>query len=140
MTGITRSRAAEVVAQYFGTIKEYQGGVYDAYTVPDTRLREWKVMSDASIDCQRKNCGRRVSADRSYSVELVSPICYYDDIPTVQELVRKLRAADAFINPSCSVHIHENHERQRGMGRRWRDYPVGAILHVWRQSSFAASL
>lgn len=108
MTGITRSRAAEVVAQYFGTRKEYQGGVYDAYTVPDTRLREWRIMSDASIDCQRKNCGRRVSADRSYSVELVSPICYYDDIPIVQELLRKLRAADAFINLSCSVHIHIN--------------------------------
>ena len=108
MTGITRSRATEVLAEYFGTRAAHPGGGYDTYTVSDTRLREWKLMSDASIDCQRKNCGRRLSADRSYSVELVSPICQYDDIATVQELVRKLRSAGAFINPSCSVHIHIN--------------------------------
>ncbi|WP_166083239.1 amidoligase family protein [Erysipelothrix anatis] len=108
MTGITRSRAAEVIAEYFGTAREYEGSYYDAYFAKDSSGRKWKVMSDASIDCQRKEGRRRVSADRSYSVELVSPICKYADIETVQELVRKLRGAGAFVNSSCGIHIHIN--------------------------------
>ena len=108
MTGITRSRAADVIAEYFGTTKEYEGSYYDAYFAKDTIGQKWKVMSDGSIDCQRKEGRRKISADRSYSVELVSPICQYRDIETVQELVRKLREAGAFVNSSCGIHIHIN--------------------------------
>lgn len=108
MTGITRSRAADVIAEYFGTTKEYEGSYYDAYFAKDTVGRKLKVMSDGSIDCQRKEGRRKISADRSYSVELVSPICQYKDIETVQELVRKLREAGAFVNSSCGIHIHIN--------------------------------
>ncbi|WP_313560066.1 amidoligase family protein [Ruminiclostridium cellobioparum] len=108
MTGITRGRAAEVIAEYFGTAREYEGTYYDVYFAKDTSGRKWKVMSDASIDCQRRERRRKVSADRSYSVELVSPICQYADIETVQELIRKLREAGAFVNSSCGIHIHIN--------------------------------
>lgn len=108
MTGITRRRAAEVIAEYFGTTPRYEGTYYDASQVPDRRGRKWKVMSDGSIDCQRRDGRRKVFADGSYSVELVSPICQYGDIETVQELVRKLRDAGAFVNKSCGIHIHIN--------------------------------
>ena len=108
MTGLTRSRAAEVIAEHFGTTKEYEGSFYDAYFARDTTGRKWKVMSDGSLDCQRKEGRRKVSADRNYSVELVSPICQYKDIETVQELIRKLREAGAFVNSSCGIHIHIN--------------------------------
>jgi hypothetical protein len=37
-------------------------------------------------------------------VELVSPICRYEDIETIQEIVRKLRAAGAIANASCGIH------------------------------------
>lgn len=108
MTGLTRSRAAEVIAEHFGTTKEYEGSFYDAYFARDTTGRKWKLMSDGSLDCQRKEGRRKVSADRNYSVELVSPICQYGDIETVQELIRKLREAGAFVNSSCGIHIHIN--------------------------------
>jgi len=108
MTGITRSRAAEVIAEYFGTASQYDGDGYDAYSAKDTEGRKWKVMSDGSIDCQRKEGRRKISADRNYSAELVSPICQYKDIETVQELIRKLREAGAFVNSSCGIHIHIN--------------------------------
>lgn len=107
-TGLTRFRAAEVVAEHFGTRAVHIGGSYDEYHVPDSQGRKWKLVSDGSIDCQKKEGRRRVSADRSYSVELVSPICNYEDIETVQELVRKLRSAGSLINPSCGIHIHVN--------------------------------
>ena len=39
-------------------------------------------------------------------MEMVSPICKYEDIPTIQELVRKLRTAGAKVNDSCGIHVH----------------------------------
>ncbi|GHU75084.1 hypothetical protein FACS1894188_05150 [Clostridia bacterium] len=48
-----------------------------------------------------------MSANQDYSVELVSPILtYYEDIKTVQELVRRLRKAGGFTNSSYGIHIH----------------------------------
>lgn len=105
MTGITRSMAAKVIAGYFNTTATHVGGVYDAYTVRDGDDRQWKVVSDASLRCTDRN-GR--GASKLYAVEFVSPICHYEDIETIQELVRKLRAAGARVNSSCGIHVHVN--------------------------------
>lgn len=103
MTGIPRKRAAKVIAAYFDTHEVYDGGIYDAYHVTDGQGRKWKVVSDASIHPAARD-GR--SASTLYKVEVVSPICYYEDIETIQELVRKLRHAGACVNRSCGIHIH----------------------------------
>lgn len=103
MTGLTRAAAARIIAGYFGTDACHVGGGYDAYTVRDTTGRQWKVMSDASIRCQN---GNNRTAGSQYSVEVVSPICQYGDIETIQEIVRKLRAGDAKVNSSCGIHVH----------------------------------
>ena len=63
------------------------------------------MVSDSSLTCTDRN-GR--SAGRLYAVEFVSPICHYEDIETIQELVRKLRAAGARVNSSCGIHVHIN--------------------------------
>ena len=105
MTGITRSTAARVIAGYFNTMATHVGGTYDAYTVRDGDDRQWKVVSDASLRCTDRN-GR--GASKLYSVEFVSPICHYEDIETIQEIVRKLRAAGARVNSSCGIHVHIN--------------------------------
>ena len=103
MTGITRKKAAEVIAAYFDTHEVYDGGSYDAYHVTEGQGRNWKVVSDASIHPAARD-GR--SASTLYKVEVVSPICHYEDIETIQELVRKLRHAGACVNRSCGIHIH----------------------------------
>lgn len=103
MTGIPRKKAAEVIAAYFGARAVYDGGSYDAYHVTDGQGRSWKVVSDASIHPTMRD-GR--SASNLYKVEVVSPICHYEDIETIQELVRKLRRAGACVNGSCGIHIH----------------------------------
>lgn len=107
MTGITREKAAEVIAKYFGTESSYIGGSYHAYNAKDRQGRIWKAMSDASIICQRKTAsGGKVIAGRDYSTEIVSPILCYEDIEDLQEVVRQLRHAGAFVNKSCGIHIH----------------------------------
>lgn len=106
-TGITRSEAAKVAAEHFGSTAQSIGDYYDTkkITAPDSRV--WKFMFDGSIDCRKKERGQKISAGREYSVELVSPILTYrEDIETLQELVRKLRKAGAFTNTSCGIHIH----------------------------------
>lgn len=107
MTGITRERAAQVIAGHFGTTSHFRGGVYDAYEATDRQGRVWKAVSDASIVCQKKAAsGGKSMAGREYSCEVVSPILTYGDIADLQEVVRQLRHAGAFVNKSCGIHIH----------------------------------
>ena len=113
-TGITRNEAAKVVAEHLnGTVRNV-GTYYDAknITAPDGRV--WKIMSDGSINCQRRQNRQRISASGEYSVELVSPILSYrEDIQTLQELVRQLRKAGAFANTSCGIHYQKLEIMQR---------------------------
>lgn len=107
MTGLTREKAASVVASYLNgsIVRTYDS--YDTYEVKASDGRTWKLMSDASIECEKKVGGSRVSADRAYSVELVSPILTYkNDMEQLQEMVRKLRKAGGLTNGTCGIHIH----------------------------------
>lgn len=109
MTGISRDHAAKVLEEYLGIRRVYQGGTYETWVVVDQTNRKWKLMRDSSIDRQRLEQGERVEEpDSDYAVELVSPVCQYQDIPVIQEAVRRLRRAGAFVNESCGIHIHIN--------------------------------
>lgn len=106
-TGITREKAASIVAEHTDGRVAYAGGSYGTYhaILPDGRT--FKFVSDASIHPQRKENGVIVAAGRDYSVELVSPILTYEnDIEMLQEIVRKLRKAGAFVTDTCGIHIH----------------------------------
>jgi len=106
-TGITRTCAAEIAAEYLGGSISTTGDYYGTHHVLAPDGRKWKFMSDSSITCQRKENRQIVSARSDYSVELVSPILtYYEDIDKVQELARRLRTAGGFANKSCGIHIH----------------------------------
>ena len=106
-TGVTRRKASEIVAKFFNSTVVEEGTYYDAKSVKQADGRKWKIMYDGSIRCQKKVGGKIESADRLYSVELVSPILTYkEDIDNLQQLVRELRHAGAFANSSCGIHIH----------------------------------
>ena len=95
MNGITRAKAAEVIAAHFDIRPTHVGGSYDTWAVYDPEGRPWKLVSDASI-----------AGPYDERTELVSPICRWADIETVQELVRKLRRAGAKAHESCGIHVH----------------------------------
>jgi hypothetical protein len=63
-TGITRGEAAKGVAEYLDGTLTGTGDYYDTkkVTTPDGRV--WKIMSDGSINCERKECKRKVAATR----------------------------------------------------------------------------
>ncbi|MBR1645241.1 MAG: amidoligase family protein [Selenomonadaceae bacterium] len=95
-TGITREKAANVIAKFFGTHAQYEGSNYKKYTAKDNSGRTWTVMRDSSIRIE--NDGERC--------ELVTPILRWDDIETLQEIVRQLRRAGAKVNETCGLHVH----------------------------------
>lgn len=107
LTGITRATASKVLAKYLdGEIIRTRDS-YDSYKIHTNDGRNWKVMSDGSIRCEKKTNGVKESASRDYSVELVSPILTYtEDIMNLQEIIRLLRKAGGFTNSSCGIHIH----------------------------------
>ena len=100
MNHITRERAARLAANHFGTGRyEYTASRngYSTWSAWDAQGREWKFQKDVSIaGCDAEKC------------ELVTPILKYEDIETLQELVRKLRKAGAISHAGigAGVHIH----------------------------------
>ena len=106
MTGITRKKAAEVIAGYFGTESFYIGTYYKTYGAKDRQGRTWKATFDSSIIAQKKSGGRTVRAADEYKCEVVSPILTYEDMADLQEIIRQLRHKGAFVNSQCGIHIH----------------------------------
>ena len=106
MTGITRKAAADIAAAYFGTSANFDGTYYNTYSALDSQGRKWKFMSDSSISAQKKSGRQTVAASDDYKTEMVSPICRWEDIEKVQELIRKLREVGAIANDSCGIHVH----------------------------------
>lgn len=100
MYGITRIKAAGVVAKYFDTAVQHDWTIhncYDGRRIMDASGRWWKVMRDSSI-----------IAPEEQKVELVTPILRWEDMETLQGLIRALRKAGALSDKehSCGVHIH----------------------------------
>lgn len=103
LTGITREKAAKTIKDVVMGEIHYAGGGYDTREILMEDGRKWKVVSDASIRVQRTDGGL---TDRSYSVEVVSPILTEKDIETIQQIARALRNAGGRTNESCGIHIH----------------------------------
>lgn len=114
MTGITREKAAAIVAEVLGTTASRPDSTcYKTRTIADQAARKWKVMRDSSI-CSIRNDGSNAPMDE-YKVELVTPPLNYIDIELLQNIIRKLRENGAKSHSSCGIHIHvdgTNHNPQ----------------------------
>ena len=100
MNSITREKAARLAATFFGTGRsEYTArrNGYETWSAWDGQGREWKFQKDVSI-----------AGPDSEKCEMVTPILTYEDIETLQEIIRKLRHAGAKSDATrgCGVHIH----------------------------------
>ena len=108
MTGITKAEAAEIAVTFLGgrITREYDG--YDTYNIIAPDQRVWKIMNDASIKTMKNTKGKlKAINSKDYSMELVTPILRYEDIETLQELIRRLRKAGAVSDSElqCGIHI-----------------------------------
>ena len=97
---ITREKAAQVAAGFFGTGRYANTAATNGYytwSAWDAQGREWKFQRDCSIH------GPDIE-----KTELVTPILTYDDLETFLDLLRRLRKAGMKSCPArgCGVHIH----------------------------------
>ena len=105
MTGITREKAARLVAGVLGTTPSHpESNCYHTRTIADQAARKWKIMRDSSIEAIR-NDGTSEPLDE-YRVEFVTPPLNYSDIELLQNIIRKLRENGAKAHSSCGIHIH----------------------------------
>lgn len=105
MTGITREKAARLVAGVLGTTPSHpESNCYHTRTIADQAARKWKIMRDSSITPIR-NDDTSESLDE-YRVEFVTPPLNYSDIELLQNIIRKLRENGAKAHSSCGIHIH----------------------------------
>ena len=97
---ITRQKAAQKAAEYFGTGRyEYTArrNGYCTWSAWDAQGREWKFQRDVSI-----------AGPDDQKCEMVTPILTYEDMELLQGLVRVLRKAGMKSDPTrgAGVHIH----------------------------------
>nr|DAV87591.1 MAG TPA: Putative amidoligase enzyme [Caudoviricetes sp.] len=100
MNNITRQKAAKLAAEFFGTGRSQNTASRNGYytwSAWDADGREWKFQRDVSI-----------SGPDDEKCEMVTPILRYEDMETLQELIRRLRKAGAKSDATrgCGVHIH----------------------------------
>lgn len=99
-----RKRAAEICADCFGTAvqkahsRNYSRG-YQEYLVKDPHERDWQLLYDESIFAEPSRYTCRV--------ELVSPICRYQDLELIEQLVTALKEKGRMkVNAFCGLHVH----------------------------------
>ena len=103
-TGISRKIAADAVAEIIGTTASRPDHTcYQTRTIQDSQGRKWKVMRDSSINPIRKVGTENMD---EYRVEFVTPVLKYEDLDTLQAIIRKFREIGGVPHSSCGIHIH----------------------------------
>ncbi len=103
-TGITRKRAAELIAEQFETAAQYsfEG---DKYSVTDSRDRVWTVLPCPSVRAERWQNNRMVGANYLYQVKVCTPLLYESDFETVEKILGQLETGGAATNESTGMAV-----------------------------------
>lgn len=90
--GIGRRATSKAIADCLGGTYTHIGRHLDDWHIEMPDGRHWTVESDGSVT--------------DPSAEIVSPVCTWDDIEMVQNVVRAVRRAGARVDESCGIHVH----------------------------------
>lgn len=106
--GQTRDAVARAIQTVVGGTVQHIGSpaCYDPYDVVAADGRRWRVMADSSLN-----------ADRSRQAEVVSPILTYDDLETLQEVIRAVRRARALGSTAAAGSTSTSTPRASTSGR-----------------------
>lgn len=91
-----RDVVARAIQSVVGGGVTHTGGMYDAWQVQDECGRVWKVVTDASL----------TSVSPDLRAEVVSPVLAYEDLETLQEVIRAIRKCHAAVDARCGMHVH----------------------------------
>jgi len=101
----TREAVARAVQSVVGgTIRHMGGPPYDPWHITAADGREWRVVADSSL----------AAYPPDQRAEVVSPILAWDDLSTVQAVVRALRRIHCEVGPLNGLHVHVGAEHFTG--------------------------
>ncbi len=103
-TGITRKRAAELIAEHFETAAQYSFDG-DKYSVADTRGRVWTVLPCPSVRAERWQNNKMVGANHLYHMKICTPLLYENDFETVEKILGQLETGGAVTNESTGMAV-----------------------------------
>lgn len=92
----TRESTAKAIQSVVGGNVQYVGGPYDSYEVIALDGRKWKVVADSSLS----------EVPSHLRAEIVTPILHWDDLETLQQVVRAIRRNGNKVSGQCGMHIH----------------------------------
>lgn len=98
--GCTREHICKAIQLVVGGTIKHEGvpNNYDPWVVIDSQERTWRVVADGSLSAVPFNL----------RAEVVTPILTWEDLPTLQEVVRAVRRTGAKATTDCSIHVHVN--------------------------------
>ncbi len=103
-TGITRKRAAELIAEHFGTAAQYSFDG-DKYSVADTRGRTWTVLPCPSVRAERWQNNKMVGANHLYHMKICTPLLCENDFETVEKILGRLETGGAVTNERTGMAV-----------------------------------
>ena len=104
MTGITRKRAAEILAETFKSDYKYNfdsGG----YTIKDRRGRIWNLLPSDNIKAEKILNSKIVGANYLYQIKLVTPFFYANDFASMEELTKDLKTGGTLVNDTTKMSV-----------------------------------
>lgn len=104
MTGITRKRAAEILAETFKSDYKYNfdsGG----YTIKDRRGRIWNLLPSDNIKAEKILNSKIVGANYLYQIKLITPFFYANDFASMEELTKDLKTGGALVNDTTKMSV-----------------------------------
>ena len=104
MTGITRKRAAEILAETFKSDYKYNFDS-DGYTIKDRRGRIWNILPSDNIKAEKTLNSKIVGANYLYQIKLVTPFFYANDFASMEELTEALRTGGALVNDTTKMTV-----------------------------------
>ena len=104
MTGITRKRAAEILAETFKSDYKYNfdsGG----YTIKDRRGRIWNLLPSDNIKAEKILNSKIVGANYLYQIKLITPFFYANDFASMEELTKDLKTGGTLVNDTTKMSV-----------------------------------
>lgn len=104
MTGITRKRAAEILAETFKSDYKYNADS-DSYMIKDRRGRIWNLLPSDNIKAEKILNSKIVGANYFYQIKLVTPFFYANDFASMEELTKALRTGGILVNDTTKMSV-----------------------------------
>lgn len=104
ITGITRKRAAEILAETFKSDYKYNSDS-DSYMIKDRRGRIWNLLPSDNIKAEKTLNSKIVGANNLYQIKLVTPFFYANDFASMEELTEALKTGGTLVNDTTKMSV-----------------------------------